>query len=316
MTDVYPLTPMQQLFFSMDGGEASPGFEQWEFLIEGPTRCRRGCGRHGSRWPRRHPILRTAFVQAGGAKPHQVVLEHVDVPWHVEDWRDRTQEQQDQLAPRLPRRRSPAAFDLDGAAADAVALLRDGRPEHRLIWSTHHLLVDGWSWPLIFSELSALYAPAPGAARDLGPACAYREYVAWLQQHDGAADEAFWRGVLSGVVESDADSRGSREPGRHVAEAEGAVVRLLSVQTTAALGALARSHQVTLGAIVGAAWSVVLAHHSGRSDVVFGASFAGRPDGIPGIETMVGPCVNNLPIRVHVDEPARASGSGCGTCTR
>ncbi len=88
-------------------------------------------------------------------------------------------------------------------------------------------------------------------------------------------------------------------------EAEGEVSRLMSVQATAALGTLARNHHVTLGAIVGAAWSVVLAHHSGRSDIVFGASFAGRPDGVPGIETMVGPCVNNLPIRVRVDERTR-----------
>jgi hypothetical protein len=138
----------------------------------------------------------------------------------------------------------------------------------------------------------------------LDPACAYREYVAWLQQHDVAADDPFWRGVLSGVVDptpipAAPESRESNW------EAGGEVVRLLSHQASAALGALARNHHVTLGAIVGAAWSVVLAHHSGRSDIVFGTSFAGRPDGIPGIETMVGPCVNNLPIRVRVDERMR-----------
>ncbi len=183
-----------------------------------------------------------------------------------------------------------------------IALLRTADTEHRLIWSTHHLLVDGWSWPLIFSELSTLYAP--GAAHGLGPACAYRDYVEWLIRHDGAADDDFWRGVLSGVTDP-TPIPAAPESRDAMQEPEGEVSRLMSVQATTALSALARSHHVTLGAIVGAAWSVVLAHHSGRADIVFGASFAGRPDGVPGIETMVGPCVNNLPIRVRVDERMR-----------
>jgi non-ribosomal peptide synthetase component F len=77
---------------------------------------------------------------------------------------------------------------------------------------------------------------------------------------------------------------------------------VLTTELTNALGALARSHQVTLTTIVAAAWSLVLAHHSGRADVSFGASFAGRPDDVPGIEAMVGLCVNNLPVRVRVDD--------------
>ena len=302
LTDVYPLTPMQQLFFSMDGVEVSPGFEQWEFLIEGPL----DAGRLRDAWQgvvARHPILRTAFAEAGAARPHQIVLDRVEMPWRVEDWRDRTRDEQDQLLREFLAADHRRAFDLAVPPLMRIALLRTGEAEHRLIWSTHHLLVDGWSWPLIFSELSALYSSEAGAA-GLDPACAYREYVEWLLLHDGKTDDVFWRGVLGGVADP-TPIPAAPESREGAWEAEGEVGRLLSAQATASLGALARTHQVTLGAIVGAAWSVVLAHHSGRSDVVFGASFAGRPDGIPGIETMVGPCVNNLPIRVRVSEGAR-----------
>jgi len=302
LTDVYPLTPMQQLFFSMDGVEVSPGFEQWEFLIEGPL----DAGRLRDAWRQvvaRHPILRTAFAEVGAARPHQVVLDRVEMPWHEEDWSDRTTAQQDELLREFLAADHQRAFDLGKPPLMRIALMRTGHAEHRLIWSTHHLLVDGWSWPLIFSELSALYT-APATAQGLGPACAYREYVEWLQRHDEAADDDFWRGVLSGVADP-TPIPAALENRDGTREAEGEVTRLMSVQATAALGTLARSHHVTLGAIVGAAWSVVLAHHSGRADVVFGASFAGRPDGIPGIETLVGPCVNNLPIRVRVDEGTR-----------
>jgi Condensation domain/Phosphopantetheine attachment site len=174
--------------------------------------------------------------------------------------------------------------------------LRTGETTHRLILSTHQLLVDGWSLPRIVADLAASYSGGSGTAR---PAGAYREYVKWLQQDDEAG-EVFWRRLLSGVKEptpapfvADASAQERQSPGE--------VVRSLTRLTTEAIRAAGRQHQVDVGALISAAWGVVLAHRSGRSDVVFGASFGHRPNGIPGIETMVGPCVNNLPIRILVD---------------
>src|SRR5204863_1581315 len=160
------------------------------------------------------------------------------------------------------------------------------------------LLVDGWSWPRIFAELSALYRAGGAAALD--PPCQYKEYIRWLRRKDTQEDDLFWRRTLDGVVEPTPLPIGPVRPDSAAASQE--ISRLLMAETTTALGALARAHQVTLGSIVGAAWSLVLAHHSGRSDVVFGASFAGRPPEIAGVDTMIGPCVNNLPVRVLVDE--------------
>jgi amino acid adenylation domain-containing protein/non-ribosomal peptide synthase protein (TIGR01720 family) len=299
LTDLYPLTPMQQLVFSMDAADPSSGFEQWEFILDGSLDARRlHCA-----WRQvaaRHTILRTVFTQVGGASPHQIVLEHVELPWHEEDWREHAPQQQDRLLRSFlsSDRRKP--FELDTPPLLRVALLRTGETTHRLILSTHQLLVDGWSLPRIVADLAASYSGGSGGPR---PACAYREYVKWLQ-HDDEAGEVFWRRLLGGVKEvtpapSVADVSGQER------ESPGEVVRSLTRLTTEALRAVARRQQVDVGVLVSAAWSVVLAHRSGRSDVVFGASFAHRPNGIPGIETMVGPCVNNLPVRVLVaaDQP-------------
>jgi amino acid adenylation domain-containing protein/non-ribosomal peptide synthase protein (TIGR01720 family) len=304
LTDAYPLSPMQQLFLSVDALDASPGFEQWEFLLEGPldpARLRRA-------WQRivaRHAILRTAFVSVGGAKPYQVVLDAVTVPWREEDWRPYPAAEQEQRLTAFLDADRNSPFDLGQPPLMRITLVRTADAVHRLIWSTHHLLVDGWSWPLIFSELSALYESGADAAGGLETPCSYREYVGWLQRRGGGGDDdRFWRAQLDGVADpTPIPLMPADRQERH--DASGEIVRVLSAETTAALGALARSHQVTLGTIVSGAWSLVLAHHSGRSDVVFGASFAGRPDQVPGIETMVGPCVNNLPIRVRVDERHR-----------
>jgi len=52
---------------------------------------------------------------------------------------------------------------------------------------------------------------------------------------------------------------------------------------------------------VQAAWALLLGHYSATRDVVFGATFSGRPAEVPGIESLVGPCVSNLPVRVHME---------------
>ncbi len=298
LTDLYPVSAMQQLFYSMDGVNASPGFEQWEFILEGPLDAQRLRAAWQSVMTR-HPILRTAFVHVGAVRPHQIVLERVEVPWHEEDWRACEAADQERLLAEFLTADRSRPFDPAHPPLMRVTLIRTGANVHRLIWTTHHLLVDGWSWPLIFSDLSAFYAPgSTGAA--LQPACAYREYVKWLAQTDRADDDRFWRAELEGIVDA-TPIPALPAPAGEPADTAMDVVRSLSPATTAALAAFARTHHVTLSTILGAAWSVVLAHHSGRSDVLFGASFAGRPGGIPGIEGMVGPCVNNVPIRVAVD---------------
>src|SRR4029077_7004447 len=112
--------------------------------------------------------------------------------------------------------------------------------------------------------------------------------------------EVFWRRFLNGVKEATPAPSVASVSG-HVGESAGEVVRSLTPGRTLALGAMARRQQVSINALVSAAWGVVLAHRSGRSDVMFGASLAHHPNDIPGIETMIGPRVNNLPIRVRVD---------------
>jgi peptidyl-prolyl cis-trans isomerase C len=114
------------------------------------------------------------------------------------------------------------------------------------------------------------------------------------------ASEVFWRRLLSGVRDATPAPSVTSVSG-HAGESAGEVVRSLTPGLTRALCGVARRRQVSVNALVSAAWSVVLAHRSGRSDVVFGASLTHRPNDIPGIETMVGPRVNNLPIRVRVD---------------
>ena len=81
----------------------------------------------------------------------------------------------------------------------------------------------------------------------------------------------------------------------------------LSAEATIALQATARRLQLTFNTLVQAAWALQFSRQAGIADVVFGAAFSGRPADLHGVESIVGPFVNNLPVRVLVDGRARTS---------
>ena len=130
-------------------------------------------------------------------------------------------------------------FDVGVAPLSRVTLIRLADDDHRLVWSTHHLYVDGWSWPLIFRDVGSGLRSASRAARRLSsPApCQYGAYIGWLA--DAAPDSRdFWKESLDGLHVADTASVGTLTP---VADAEDAIRETstrLDAPTTAALQAL------------------------------------------------------------------------------
>src|SRR4029077_8189582 len=164
--------------------------------------------------------------------------------------------------------------------------------------------MDGWSMPVLVQELLALYAHK-GDASALPRVTPYRDYLAWLCAQDRAAAVAAWRELLAGLEEGTRlappdPGRRSMTPGQHLFG--------LSETLTAALTQRARAQGVTLNTLIQAAWGILLGRLTGRDDVVFGVTVAGRPPEIVGIERMVGLFINTLPLRMRLDpaQPLRA----------
>ncbi len=299
--DIYPLTPMQRLFFAMETSASNLGFEQWQFRIDGaiePRLLRRAIA-HAIE---RHTILRSAFVDRGGAEPLQVVTASAEFPWIEEDWRGVSAAEQGSRLKSALEADEARPFDLCAPPAMRVALRRLGDTSWHLTWSTHHLCIDGWSWPIVFRDISRAYAAlAADRTPPSEPAIPYRAYVEWLAEAPGA--EAFWRETLARFVPTPlrlglADTHTAAANASSLPFEETALA--IDATTTTALRQLARREQVTPNVVMNAAWALLLSHYAGRGDVVFGASFSGRPGELHGIESLVGPCVNNLPVRVDV----------------
>ena len=148
-----------------------------------------------------------------------------------------------------------------------------------------------------------------GDASALPRVTPYRDYLAWIAAQDRAAAIAAWREALAGLEEPTRVA--PHDPARAPVAPE-QITLSLSEALTAALTRQARAQGLTLNTLLQAAWAILLGRLTGRDDVVFGVTVAGRPPEIAGIESMVGLFINTLPLRVQ----AAGRASRCSSCCR
>jgi amino acid adenylation domain-containing protein len=299
--DIYPLSPMQQgmLFHSLLAPESGMYFEQTRWTLHGSLEI----GAFREAWVRvmqRHPSLRTAFLWEGVDEPLQIVFKQVNLPLQAEDWRGVPAQEMDDRLEEYVRHDRERGFALSEPPLLRLALLQTGEEEFQFVLSFQHLLLDGWSLPVLVGEILSLYEGLrTGADTRLPPARPYREYISWIRGQDMAEAERYWKDLLEGFS-APTPLLGvnglQQEPHR---EDYRILKDLLSSETSLALRNLARE-QVTLNTIVQGAWSFLLGRYGGVDDVLFGATVSGRPPDLPGAETIVGLCINTLPVRVRV----------------
>ncbi|MBE3200978.1 AMP-binding protein [Frankia sp. CH37] len=267
----------------------------------------------------RHANLRTAFITAPTGAV-QVVLRTVTVPWSTADVTSAptaasaaetaaggSAQARAQLLVDAERDRP---FVMDAPPLIRFLLIRTGPHRHRLVITSHHILLDGWSGPLLLRDLFDLYAGTPSA-----PPRPYREYLAWLAGRDKDDSLAVWREALDGLTEptlltaTATATDGADAPAPSAAAAPPARLAVpLDPGTRRRLVELSRDHGVTLSTVLHAAWAITLSRSVGRQDVVFGATVSGRPPEIAGVESMVGLFINTVPIRVALRPGETVSG--------
>ncbi len=302
----YPLSPMQQgmLFHSLFAPESGVYVEQLNTTLRGRLDIP-AFERTWQRVVQRHPILRTAFAWEGLKEPIQVVRREVNMTIAQEDWRGLDPaEQQRRLAAFLPAEQA-RGFDLTKAPLIRLALLRLADDAYEFVWTHHHILLDGWSIPLLLREVFAHYdAFSRGQDLHLPAPRPFRDYIVWLRRQDMAQAEAYWRRTLKGFTAPTPLTVGTSAPDAGEAVAHGELEAHLPADLTEKLTALARQHRLTLNTLVMAAWALLLSRYSREEDVLFGATVSGRPADLPGAESMMGLFINTLPVRVHVPPAA------------
>ncbi len=301
--DLYPLAPLQHglMFHSLYEPNSSVYRIQLTCRLTGPLDVEAFL----QAWQRlleRHDILRTCFRAEGLDQPLQIVERQVRLPIIEHDWRSLSEAERLQRWQALQAADHRQAYDFRVAPLMRLNLAQTGEDEHYLLWSYHHVLIDGWSMPLLIREVFETYrALRCGENLDMAPTQAYRDYIAWLQTQDMAAAENYWRAQLAGF-EAATVLGADLAPGSKVRVSETRTQRLtLTTGASQDLQRLVKQRQLTLNTLVQAAWGLLLSHYSGQRDVVFGITVSGRPAEIADIEQRVGLFINTLPMRVRID---------------
>ncbi|MBM7169930.1 AMP-binding protein [Streptomyces sp. G44] len=317
---MWPLAPLQKgLLFHADFDDEGPDVYavQFHLSIQGPVDADR-LRRSWQALLDRHAALRASFHRRKSGESVQLSARHVTLPWREADLSARAEPDREAWAGELAAQERARRLDLTVPPLLRLLLLRLGHHRHRLVVTVHHLLMDGWSMPVLMNELSQVYA-AGGDTSVLARAASYGDYLVWLGRQDKEAARAAWRAELAGadeptlVAREEAGGAGGTGGAGAAGGTGGAgraagvpvlpdehVIRLPEAATRA-LAETARAHGLTVNTVVQGAWALVLARLAGRTDVVFGATVAGRPAELPGVESMVGLLINTLPVRVRLD---------------
>lgn len=299
--DIYPLSPMQEgfLFQSLYDPDPEAYFVQLNFRFRGklqPSPFRNAwlslCARHGG--------LRSAFLHEGLSRPAQVVLKRRPPEITFTDLRHLAAGEQQVRIDELQREDRRRGFNLTQDVLLRIAVFHTQPDEHYVVWSFHHILIDGWGLNILQREFLQIYvASIQGQEPNLPPVFPYGNYLRWLEVQDREDARRYWREYLSGYQGLAGIPRINRNSNEGYALQE--LMFELDAGTTSALRSLAAQAEVTFNTLVQSVWAIVLARYNNVPEVVFGMIVSGRPPDLPGVEQMLGLCINAVPVRIRLE---------------
>ncbi|MFE6049558.1 amino acid adenylation domain-containing protein [Kitasatospora sp. NPDC056446] len=324
-----PLTPLQQgmLFHSLyaDDAGADPYIGQMVFELTGgvrPDRLRAAC----EALVARHDALRARFALDALGEARQGIPAEVALPWAEHDLRGLGAEERQRRTDELLAADKATRFDLARPPLLRFALIATADDRHLLVFTSHHVLFDGWSVGIMLKDLFAAYSGTDGtdgttgtigttgtagqasgtaepeaepAAGTAGPAAgrvSFAAYLRWQERQSGEAAARAWRRALAGVEQPCLVAPGAPPAGGMPA----LLRRALSEELTADLGRAARTAGLTVNTVFQGAWAALLGQLTGRDDVVFGTSVSARPPRLAGMQDLVGLVMNTVPVRVRL----------------
>ncbi|MEH2051410.1 condensation domain-containing protein [Nostoc sp.] len=301
--DIYTLSPTQQgmLFHVLSAPDSGIYIEQAICILQGNLNIL-AFEQAWQQLVHQHPSLRTAFVWKNLDKPIQIVSRRAKLLMQQYDWRELSTTAQDAQLQNYLQTDQTRGFELSEPPLMRLAVIRIEKDTYKVIWSSHHLVLDAWSNAIILKQVFALYeAFCQGETIQLKSSRPYRDYIAWLKQQDLSQAEAFWRRFLQRLkaptplmIDRSASNLSSVEAGYDQ------VHRKLPIATTTALKSLAQKQQLTLNTLMQGAWALLLNHYSDKQDVVFGTVVSGRPPSLLDVDSMVGLFVNTLPMSIDL----------------
>jgi amino acid adenylation domain-containing protein/non-ribosomal peptide synthase protein (TIGR01720 family) len=301
--DIYELTPMQagMLFHALKNNQSTAYIEQVVFSIQGHI-DRDLLKKSFNSLVERYDILRTLFIYEQLDRPLQIVLKHRAGDIYFEDIGHLNKEAQNRYLKKFHLKDRKKGFDLSKEMLIRVSLLKTGETVYKVVWTFHHILMDGWCTGIVFKELLYIYQRlSHNRPLELEPVNKYSSYIRWLKRQDKEEGLSYWQAYLEGYEEhpnGQVPTLGKQNRLKDEQYLQDEYLLVLQQSLTNPLNRLARENRVTPNTLMQTLWGLLLQRYNNTNDVVFGAVVSGRPAEINGIEQMVGLFINTIPVRI------------------
>lgn len=247
----------------------------------------------------RHDVLRTNFDSSNFKENMQIVYKSREAGITYRDIRD-FQGDKEAYIEQLVREDRLQGFDLSKDILIRLAVVRMSDEEYSLILSNHHIILDGWSFGIISSELFNIYnhllQNTVLEARKVRP---IEDYIKWIGTQDKTAALNYWSTYLQGY-NTTIEIPFKKSTVTHGQPQE--VILSLNKEATRQIEVLAKNNNTTINTIFQSVWAILLQRYNNVSDVVFGFIVSGRTTRIDGIDEMVGLFINTIPLRVNTTQ--------------
>ena len=270
--DIYPCTPTQESLFTFSLKSTKAYIAQRVSCI--PPHIETSAWKRA--WEQvvaNSPILRTRLAQLQEPGLQQVVLRD-GITWRT------SSDLKAYLAEDLKER-----SELGNGLARYAIVENNEDGQRYMVWTVHHVLYDGWSEPVILQKFSeALQTKESGLPAQM------KDFVQYLANIDATKMNDFWRQELNGATGSQFPRLPTRD---YMPTPNGMVERIISLKAS-------DCSPFTKATIIRGAWALVASQYTGSDDVVFGETLTGRDIALPGAESIVGPMIATIPMRVRV----------------
>ncbi|MBV6715103.1 non-ribosomal peptide synthetase [Paenibacillus chitinolyticus] len=295
------LTPLQEgmLFHALMNPDSHAYLEQVSLSIRGDLDVQ-ALERSFCLLVKRHETLRSNMYHKNVAKPRQIVFKEREASVFFEDLAVLPDSERNTELESLIQADKNRPFDISKELLVRLTVLRTSRQEYTLLFTFHHIIMDGWCIGIVLEELLSYYeAEKNGRQASLPEVRPYSLYVQWLQKQDQTAASDYWRALLEGVEEpSGLPGNTGISGGKGYLPSERKFT--VGADTARQLRGIAERSGATISSLFLAAWALILGRYNRSEDVVFGTVVSGRPPEIEGIERMVGLFINTVPVRISL----------------
>lgn len=271
--DVYPCTSLQEGLIALSMRQ--PGAYVAQNIYRLPRDV--DLGRFRTAWETvtaSEVILKTRILHTRDSKFLQIVVREPIVWFSAKTLEDIGEE--DRLIPGH-----------SGGLLCRYTIVGEGTDEPHFVWTVHHAVYDGWCFPIILQQVAAAYAGSYAPNNSL---VQYPQFIKYLSTVTADEMDAFWRNRLSNIEAAQFPQL--PQPSYQI-KSTSLLRREFTFSNDISTG-------ITSASLIRAAWALVVAAYSGSEDVVFGETLTGRDAPLPGIDTMIGPTLATVPMRVSI----------------